>query len=229
MLTVYKLLTPDQEAEMSIELNRLNTGEQVAAGSAIALFVCMFFSWFNFGFETLNAWEALDYISPILTVVIAAVLGIAFMKVTGRSIGDIPSAPLIFSLGCLAALLILYRLIDPVSLSGGEGFEPTSSVQAGLFLALLASAGVAVGGYLASGGTVLNQLKERLPSANQPPPPPAQPAAAPPPPPPPPASTPAESAAAPPAGAFCEECGAPLAPSDRFCSACGKEQSPSPQ
>ncbi len=223
---------------MDLKLERLSSGEQVAAGSALALFACMFFGWFNFGFETRNAWESLHYISPILTVAIVLTLGVAFFKATERSLGDIPDGSMIFTLGCVAALLILYRLIDPISLPGAEGFEPTGSVQAGLFLALLAAAGIATGGYLATGGTALNQLKSLIPSASpappspQPPPaaaPQAPPAAAAPPPPPAaaapvaptPAATPTPAA---PGKAFCEECGTAIEPSDRFCSGCGREQ-----
>lgn len=219
---------------MDLKPERLNSGEQIAAGSAIALLACMFFSWFNFGFDTTNAWESLHYISPILTVVIAATLAIAFMKASGKSLGDIPDGSAIFFLGCLAVLLILYRLIDPVSLPGTEGFEPSGSVQAGLFLALLSAAGIAAGGYMATGGTALDKLKARISSGPAPtpassptsPPPPAPPAAATPaaPSPPPPEAHPA------PAGtgqAFCEECGTPVAANDRFCSGCGKEQVPS--
>jgi hypothetical protein len=191
---------------MNVELQRLNSGERVAAGSALALFVCMFFSWFNFGYDTVTAWEALHYISPLLTVAIVATVGIAFMKASARSLGDIPEGSVIFVLGCLATLLVLFRLIDPVSSPGAEGFQTSGSVEAGLFLGLLAAGGIGVGGYLATGGTALNQLKDLFP-------------------------TPAPVAAPPPASpknAFCEECGAAIASGDRFCGECGKEQVANP-
>jgi hypothetical protein len=216
---------------MDMKLERLNSGERIAAGSALALFVCMFFGWFNFGFDTFNAWEALHYISPILTIAIAFTLGVALMKASGRSLGDVPDRMAIFVLGCLATILVLFRLIDPVS---------SSSAEAGMFLGLLAAAGIVVGGYLATGGTALDQVKAMVPSAG---PTPFPPQAAPPPPPPPspPAPPPPAPVAPPPApvaspptplvadgGAFCEECGAALTPGDRFCSDCGKQQAASP-
>ncbi|MGC1853501.1 MAG: zinc ribbon domain-containing protein [Solirubrobacterales bacterium] len=211
---------------MDLKLQRLNSGEKIAAGSALALFVCMFFGWFNFGFDTANAWEALDYISPILAIAIAATVGIAFMKASERSLGDIPDGSVIFVLGCLATVLVLFRLIDPVSFPGVEGYQASGSVEAGLFLSLLAAGGIAVGGYLATGGTALDQLKALLPSESAPPPLPPQAAPPPSPPPAPPASPTASAPAAPSsvaAGtAFCEECGTALAPGDRFCSECGK-------
>lgn len=213
---------------MDLRLDRLNSGEQIAAGSALALLVCMFFGWFNFGFETLNAWESLDFISPILTVSIAATIGIAAMKAADKSLGDIPAGSTIFVLGCLAFLLILFRLIDPVSYKGAEGYEPSGSVEAGIFLALLAAGGIVAGGYLATGGTALDQLKKLIPQS-APAPNPVHP---PPPPPAPPAATPQASAPAapqspaPPApqGRFCEQCGATVTAGDRFCSECGAEQ-----
>lgn len=228
---------------MDLKLQRLTSGEQIAAGSALALFVCMFFGWFNFGFDAVSAWESLHFISPILAIAIAATLGIAFMKATERSLGDIPDGSAIFALGCLATALILFRLIDPVSAGSGE-FRVSGSVEAGLFLGLLAAAGIAVGGYLATGGTALNQLKALLPNESQaaappqhpvsPPAPPPQPSTPPVPPTPPPLAAPvASSPPAPippadPGNAFCEECGAALGPGDRFCSGCGKEQAATP-
>ena len=205
---------------MDMKLERLSSGERIAAGSALALFVCMFFGWFNFGFGTATAWEALHYISPILAIAIVATVGIAFMKAGAWSLGDIPDGMTIFVLGCLATVLVLFRLIDPVF---------SSSAEAGMFLGLLAAAGIAVGGYLATGGTALDRVKALMPSAS---PAPLPPQAAPPPSQsPPPAAAPAPpspSPAAAPTGAFCEECGAPLAPGDRFCSGCGKGQAANP-
>lgn len=169
-------------------IGRLGQGEKVASASALVLFGCMFLSWFNFGFETENAWEALHFISPILLLTISASLGVAFMKATDRSLGDIPGGLVMLVLGSLATLLILYRLLDPVSLPAFEGGSTSASVEAGAFLGLLAAAGVAVGGYLSTDNEALEKLKRLIPSggasgaavpAPPAPPPPAPPAKAP--------------------------------------------------
>ena len=78
---------------MNIRIERLGQGERIAAGSALALFTCMFLSWFNFSYTASNAWESLHYTSPILAISIVATLGIALAEVREFDIGDIPGGP----------------------------------------------------------------------------------------------------------------------------------------
>lgn len=160
-------------------IEKLGQGEKVAAASAVVLFGCMFLSWFNFGFETEDAWEALHFISPLLFLTIVASLGVAFMKVTDRDLGDIPGGLTILVLGSLSVLLILLRLLDPVSTPAFEGGSTSASVEAGAFLGLIAAAGVAFGGYLATDSKALERLGRLIPSGGAPraavPPPPAPP------------------------------------------------------
>ena len=185
---------------MNLSIERLGQGERIAAGSALALFACMFLSWFNFSYTASNAWESLHYTSPILAISIVATLGIAFAEVRELDIGDIPGGLVVFVLGCLSALLILFRLIDPVSTPGIEGGSTSGSVEAGAFLSFFAALGIAAGGYVTTDGKAVDRLKALLPSgsgagggfpAAPPPPAPAQPQAA--------APTPPVPAAAPPA------------------------------
>jgi hypothetical protein len=150
---------------MDLKIERLGKGEQIAAGSAIALLACMFLSWFNFGYDASNAWESLHYIGPLLAIAIAATLGIAFAKASSRSTGDIPDGMVIFILGGFSALLVLYRLIDPISAPTFEGGSTSASIEAGAFLGLFAAAGIAAGGYIATDGMAIDRLKALLPSA----------------------------------------------------------------
>jgi hypothetical protein len=221
---------------MDLKAQRLSQGEKIAAGSALALFVCMFLGWFNFGFGVANAWDSLHYVAPILAIAIVATLAIAFLKASARDIGDIPAGSVIFALGCAAALLILFRLLDPISAGdaspfGGGAIEESSSPEAGLFLGLVAAVGIAIGGYIATGGRALEQVKKLFAgsgvAAPAPPPvqhhaplPPIEPQA-----PLPPVETalpPVQSPPAAPRSVFCEHCGAPIDESDRFCGGCGQ-------
>jgi hypothetical protein len=143
----------------------------------------MFLSWFNFSYTAPNAWESLHYTSPILAISIVATLGVAFAEVREMSIGEIPGGLVIFVLGCLSALLILFRLIDPISTPGIEGGSTSGSVEAGVFLGFFAALGIAAGGYVATDGKAVDRLKALLPSGTgtpgsfpaAPPPPPAAP------------------------------------------------------
>ncbi|MGE5281996.1 MAG: zinc ribbon domain-containing protein [Chloroflexota bacterium] len=180
---------------MNLNIERLGQGERIAAGSALALLICMFLSWFNFSYTASNAWESLHYISPILAISIVATLGVAFSEAREMSIGDIPGGLTIFVLGCLSALLILFRLIDPISTPGIEGGSTSGSVEAGAFLGFFAALGIAAGGYVATDGKAIDRLKALLPSG--PGAPGGYPPAAPPPPAPVPTPGPAPNAAPP--------------------------------
>jgi hypothetical protein len=170
---------------VNLSIERLGQGERIAVGSALALFACMFLSWFNFSYTASNAWESLHYISPILAISIVATLGIAFAEVREFDIGEIPGGLVVFVLGCLSALLILFRLIDPISTPGIEGGSTSGSVEAGAFLGFFAALGIAAGGYVTTDGKAVDRLKALLPSGTRasggfpvpPPPAPTQPPA----------------------------------------------------
>jgi hypothetical protein len=114
---------------------------------------------------------------------------------------------IVAALGGLAVLLILYRIIDPPG-GGGDfsGVEVDVTLKLGIFLGLLAAAGIAYGGYSAmrEEGATFGDAADRLgggggqpPAGGPPPPPPPPPAQQPPPPgsqnpPPPPAPPPAQ-------------------------------------
>lgn len=151
---------------MNLNIERLGQGEKIAAGSALALFVCMFLSWFNFSYTASNAWESLHYTSAILAISIVATLGVAFAEVRELDLGDIPGGLVVFVLGCLSALLILFRLIDPVSTPGIEGGSTSGSVEAGAFLGFFAALGIAAGGYVTTDGKAIDRLKALLPSSS---------------------------------------------------------------
>jgi hypothetical protein len=170
---------------VNLSIERLGQGERIAAGSALALFACMFLSWFNFSYTASNAWESLHYTSPILAISIVATLGIAFAEVREFDIGDIPGGLVVFVLGCVSALLILFRLIDPISTPGIESGSTSGSVEAGAFLGFFAALGIAAGGYVTTDGKAVDRLKALLPNGSgtsgafpaPPPPAPAQPPA----------------------------------------------------
>jgi len=185
--------------------DRLSTGEKIAGGSAVLLFIFMFFDWFNAevsGGNGLfsasvggNAWEAFSWIDLLMLLTIVVTIAVVVIRLSDAIVEppfSINAAVAI--LGGLCVLLILFRIIDPPG--GGEEFEGVSidiSATVGAFLGLLAAAGITYGGYRAmqEEGTSFGDLGDQLssgrgghssrttqqqpPSATPPPPPPPPP------------------------------------------------------
>ena len=196
-----------------MEADKLNTGEKIAAISAVLLFIFMFFTWFGVEVSGAgafsgsvpgaggDAWDALEFIPVILVIAIVAAIGVAVLRLTDSAYEPpISMNAVVTVLGGLSFLLILFRIVDPPSFGSFGGVSVDGTVEFGIFLGLIAAAGIAYGGYLAmkeegaSFGDTADRLSGGGPSATPPPPPPGtQPPAPPPPaqqPPPPPPSTP---------------------------------------
>jgi hypothetical protein len=124
----------------------------VAAVSAILLFIISFLPWFSVGAAAItvagttiggsvnrNLWEFENPLDIYLLIVILIALVPAVLTV----LGDGADAPLAATatalLGGVGTLLIFYQLFDH-----GDG----ASIKIGLILGLIATAGIAVGGYL---------------------------------------------------------------------------------
>ncbi len=187
-----------------MEADRLSTGEKISAVSAVLLFIFMFFDWFGvkvsgvsgFSGEVAgggSAWDALDLIPIFLMAAIVVAIGVAVIRLTDADIEPPFSLnTLVAVLGGLAVLLILYRIINP---PGGDSFGGVSvdtTLKLGIFLGLIAAAGIAYGGYSAmrEEGTTFGDAADRLSGGGGGAPPGGGPGGAPPPPPPPPAGQP---------------------------------------
>jgi uncharacterized membrane protein YhaH (DUF805 family) len=164
-----------------VDLDKLGVGEKIASASAIALFIFMFFDWFsaevsasngNFtasASEGGNAWDALDNIPIFLVIVIVVVLAVAALRLTDADFEPpFPASTAVAVLGAISVLLILYRIIDPPGDSGDyAGFSVDISPAFGIFISLIAAAGLTYGGYRA-----MQEEGVSLPGAGSPPAPP---------------------------------------------------------
>jgi hypothetical protein len=189
---------------MQMDLDKLSTGEKIAGVSAVLLFIFMFFTWFGVevsgsgGFSGTvpgaggSAWDALEFIPIVLVVTIVAALVNAFLRLSDSAYEPPLSMNVVVAvLGGLSTLLILFRIIDPPSFGSFGGVSVDGTLEIGIFLGLVAAAGIAYGGYRAmqEEGATFSGTADRLsgggPGSNPPPPPSSTP---PPPPPPPPSS-----------------------------------------
>lgn len=140
-----------------MDTTRLSQGQMIAAVSAILLFIFMLFlPWLGFdqpqGSEldnSWNAWQGTQSLDVFLFILILAALIPAFLAMSGS-----PAQPpfvgpaTTFLLAVLGVILIMVLIIDP---NPFEGVIADLEVKAriGMWLGLLATGGIAVGGYLA--------------------------------------------------------------------------------
>jgi uncharacterized membrane protein YhaH (DUF805 family) len=188
--------------EDEMDLDRLSTGEKVAGGSAVLLFIFMFFDWFKVevsgagfvgGSLGGNAWEWFTWIDLLMLLTVIVALAVVVIRLSDAVFEPPVSLNAVVAvLGGLSVLFVLYRIIDPPGAS--ESFGGVSvdvGRQIGVFLGLIAAAGITYGGYRAmqEEGTTFGEIGDNLsnrggPGAGTTPPP----SATPPPPPPPPSS-----------------------------------------
>jgi hypothetical protein len=160
-----------------MELDKLSPGEKISAVSGILLFVFMFFDWFGVevsgvpGFSGTvggvggSAWDALDAIPIFLMIAIVAALGVAVVRLTDADLEPAVSLnAIVAALGGLAVLLILYRIVDPPGGGSFGGVSVDVTLKLGIFLSLLAAAGIAYGGWSAmrEEGLTFDDVGDRL-------------------------------------------------------------------
>lgn len=168
-----------------MDTSNLGRGAMIAGISGLLLFIFMFFSWYGAPQEiddalqqaqqaaealgvnapavedadtTVNAWEAFDFTDLICLLAVLVSVGFAAMALTGASASlPVAGSAVTCGMGALAFLFVLYRTIDPPG-SGDVDRE------IGLFLGLLATAGITAGGYLGmqEEGTSFAEQGERL-------------------------------------------------------------------
>jgi hypothetical protein len=145
-----------------VGLARLRSGKWISSISAILLFVLMFFHWFGvklvntsnllFAIQSVepgkSAWEALEYIPIVLTITIVVTLAVPALRLVNAL--PKPSLPLnwlVAILGLVSMLLISFRIVDPPTFWAEPTITSEGTVQVPIFLALLAAAGITVGGW----------------------------------------------------------------------------------
>jgi hypothetical protein len=167
----------------------------IAAVSGVVLLIAMFLKWYsvkvsaagggllgNFSVgESANAWKAFGFIDILLFLCAVIAITAGVLSAMGRNLDlPAPTSTIVAGAGALAFVLVLFRLIvDPVDVPSGipGGVDISVGRGIGLFLGLVATGGIAYGGWRA-----MSEMPGAAGSGG----PGAGAAAAPPPPPPPP-------------------------------------------
>jgi hypothetical protein len=166
-------------------MDNLRTGEKIAGIAGAALLIIMFLSWWGtpdtieveglgevstegFGGNA-NAWEAADFLDIIWFLTAVVAIGLAITAATASQVNmPVALSAITAGMGILSVVTILFRLIDtPYDLDR----------KYGVFLGLIAAAGIAYGGWRAmeEEGTSFSDQADRL-GGDAPPPPPPPPA-----------------------------------------------------
>ena len=114
----------------------------VGAVSGLGLLVVSFVPWYSSGGKELNAWEAFGVLDIVLAVAAVMALSVGLVALTRLSVSyPVAGSSVTAGIGIIAFFWVLYRVINPP----GSG---DLDREAGAWLGLLATAGVAWGGYL---------------------------------------------------------------------------------
>jgi hypothetical protein len=144
-----------------MRLDALNDGLKIAGAAAVLLIIVLFFPWYGTGIEgfadiTVTAWRAFSWIDIFLFLIGLAVVGVVGAIASDRAVPlPVEPATAVTALGALAFVLILYRFLN----TPGD-LDP----RYGLFLGLLASGGIAVGGRMAmaQAGASFSQARDDI-------------------------------------------------------------------
>jgi hypothetical protein len=145
-------------APTNLDTSRLRLGDLVAGGAGLVLIISLFLEWYNVSAKNafvnvsqgVSGWEALGFIDILLFLIGAIAVAVAVMRALNVLPRNLPASPgmIVLALGALAVLLTLFRLLSIPD--NGAGDLPGVDVgrSFGVFLAFLASLGVALGGWL---------------------------------------------------------------------------------
>jgi hypothetical protein len=166
---------------MNFDISRLRRSDQIIGGSAIAFFIFLFFfKWYGVSsnvssFAGVNVnisksgWSVFTNSRWIWLLTIIVAIG-AVVVVAGQLKLETPVKPsvIIAGLGALSTITILYRIIHHPTASASVGnFHASAGIKIGIWLGLIAAAGVTYGGYLAMAdeGTSLADVREQASGA----------------------------------------------------------------
>jgi hypothetical protein len=150
---------------LDFDFSALRRSDLIVGGGAIALFVFLFFfKWYGASASTsvggidlasVNGWHAFTTSRWVWVITIVVALGTVVLRGRRRELSlPVPPGAIVAGLGALSTVLILYRIVHHPSGSGSEGaginrYSYSYGIEIGIWLALLAAAAIAYGGYLA--------------------------------------------------------------------------------
>lgn len=141
-----------------MDINKLTTGDRVIAISGIVLFVFSFFDWLGAeasagGFsdsEAKGAWSfTLTLIAVLIGIAMVVIVALKAFDVKLPDLGGTSWGLVLLVMGVVAFAFVLIKLIAGPNIdTGGFNVDISKTREFGIFVGLIATAGLAVGGYL---------------------------------------------------------------------------------
>jgi hypothetical protein len=141
-----------------VDLTKLTMGDKVIAGSGIALFIFSFFNWlgvevnngpFNAS-ESKSGWGfTLTLIAILIGIAMVVLVALKAFGVDLPALGSVTWGLVLLVMGSVAFVFVLIKVIVGPNLGNAAdipGVDKTRGI--GIFLGLIATAGLAAGGYL---------------------------------------------------------------------------------
>jgi hypothetical protein len=169
---------------MNFDVSRLRKSDQIIGGSAILFFIFLFFfKWFgestsgasisgvNVGAAnaSYSGWHTFSNSRWIwLITIVVALVAVAVSSGALKFQSPVQLSVAVAGLGALSTVLIFYRIVHHPSASASYGaFHVTVGIKIGIWLGLIAAAGVTYGGYLAmqDEGTSIADVREQASAA----------------------------------------------------------------
>jgi hypothetical protein len=129
-------------------------GEMIAGISGLVLIISPFLDWYTISAKgspisvSVSGWDALSWVPWIVTLAGLVAIALAIMRATGANLPQLPASPgfIVLALGALSTILVLFRLLVTPDAGASSSFVDVGRAF-GLFIALLAAAGVTFGGW----------------------------------------------------------------------------------
>jgi uncharacterized membrane protein len=138
-----------------MDMSKLTNGDKIIGVSGVLLFIFSFFKWFGYDIGPLSvsqsAWSFfLCWISVLLGVVLVAYVAMKAGGVKLPDLGAVTWSQIVLGVASLIFLLILIKLIAGPSAHGVDlgSVGISKSRKIGVFLGLIASAGLVAGAFL---------------------------------------------------------------------------------
>lgn len=140
-----------------MDLNKLTTGDRVIAISGIVLFIFSFFDWLGAeasagGFsvsQAKSAWSfTLTLIAVLIGIAMVVIVALKAFDVKLPDLGGTSWSLVLLVMGVVAFAFVLIKLIAGPNIPDILGDAVDKTRKIGIFVGLIATAGLAVGGYL---------------------------------------------------------------------------------